>query len=98
MIFIKVVLRMPVIFHEQEREYNIWIKRNPNGYVFNYCGGKEARYNKIHRVTCWKLTSGQQGMRTSVKKVCCDDLEDIKTYADVLRGEQNSWTYCKNCF
>jgi hypothetical protein len=93
----KVVLRMPVIFHEQEREYDIWLKRNPNGYVLNFCGGKESQAYKIHRVNCWKLTKGKEEMRTSVQKVCCDDLENLKTYANVLRGNPNSWTYCQHC-
>lgn len=88
---------MPVIFHEQERAYANWRKRNPSGYVFNYFGGKDPKYNKIHRVNCWKLTSGQQGMRTSVKKVCCEELDDLKAYANVLRGGPEGWTYCKAC-
>jgi hypothetical protein len=90
---------MPVIFHEQEKGYDAWIKRHPYGYVFDFLGGKNPCYNKIHHVNCWKNKGEGVGRhRTIVKKVCCENLEDLKAYANVLRGGEEGWTFCKTCF
>lgn len=85
-------------FYLNDQGFLRWLEENQNGYVFNFFGGNNPNYNKLHVASCYSLFNGQQGKRTTVRKVCSDQLEELKQIATELRGGQDDWTFCRVCF
>lgn len=88
---------MAEYFHLDDAGFLDWLEEHRSGYVFNYFGGNDANYNKLHKASCYSLFSGQQGKRTTVRKVCSDSLTELKKTATELRGGSGDWTLCRKC-
>lgn len=89
---------MLVTFHNDERGYRRWHRQYRNGFVFNHFGGSNPWDNLIHRRDCDHLWRSQdEGRRTAVRKVCSDDLAELETEADRLRGGRGGWKRCEDC-
>jgi hypothetical protein len=87
-------------FYKDDAAYESWLREHPSGFVFNYFKGGEASsaYNIIHQASCSYLNrSVDEGRRTRVEKVCSDDLDELKRFADRERGTER-WDWCKVCF
>lgn len=89
---------MAEYFHLNDAGYQEWLEGHEQGYVFNFFGGMDANYNKIHHASCCRLSGGQEGQKTTISKLCSDDLAELEKTATELRGEKEDWTYCKTCF
>jgi hypothetical protein len=84
-------------FFEKETEYINWLNTNPYGYVLNYFGSYNSEMNKLHRSDCRYLRRpSDEGKRTTrYKKVCSNDLEQLKAYID--REQGSAWSPCLTC-
>ncbi|MBO8172266.1 MAG: hypothetical protein H0Z33_10280 [Bacillaceae bacterium] len=90
---------MIVSFKNDDRAYEKWLRKHPDGYVFNHFGGPDSRSseNKVHAAGCRHLLRKQdEGKRTATyAKVCSSDLDELLAYVKEVR--RDSWSYCKNC-
>lgn len=66
------------------------------GYVYNDFGGSRAEYKKLHHYDCAQLHNlGGGYIRTSVIKICSDNLHDLIKWLEKYRGLLNTgYTYC----
>lgn len=88
-------------FIDEETEYEDWLRKNPNGFVFNHVKGKinkdYAKYNKLHRAECTILHRPMdQGRRTTIEKICAKDYKQLEREVQSLR--EDSWSTCQYCF
>lgn len=79
-----------------EEEYNEWLTKYPQGFVFNHFGGNLTGYNLIHSAKCYSLhRAADGGKRTVIEKICSTDLERLEERVKELRDK--SYSYCKIC-
>ena len=87
---------MTAKFHDDETGYADWLNANPEGYVFNHFGGRNAADNVVHRTACPWLHTQRTGRRhTSVAKFCSNNVDDL--LADVHERCGDGWQFCGTC-
>ena len=101
--YIKLKTRRPgemiITFNNDEEGYTSWQWSNKSGYVFNNFGGSDPSFNVIHKTDCRTLSrKTDEGSRTSVEKICAQDLKELAGEATRLRGSSIDWCFCKICF
>lgn len=90
---------MIIKFRNDENGYKDWLGNYESGYVLNFFGGRDSSFNIIHKANCWTLRrKTDEGSRTSIEKVCSQDLKELLDEATRLRGSTNDWSFCKICF
>jgi hypothetical protein len=83
-------------YKSEEKGYETWCEESPKGYVFNHFGGTSGGMNILHRVGCRTLWRDKdEGSRTTVEKICCDNLSEIVDEVVSLRC--TSWKTCGIC-
>lgn len=73
-------------FQNDDQAYIEFITKN-GGFVYNNFGGSNVLYKKLHHFDCaWLHNLGGGKLRTSVKKVCSQDKNDLITWLEEERG------------
>ena len=81
-------------FSNNEEDYSSWLAGHPNGFVFNHFGGSKSGDNVIHLASCWHLhREVDKGRRTVVEKLVNDDLNEIISRVNQIRGK-DGWKLC----
>ncbi len=88
---------MITLFHDKEKAYEDWCKKNLNGYVFNNAGGRTG--NVLHSVGCRHLTVPSRigTYTTRYPKFCSSDQDLLSEKADEI-SQPYGWRRCKDCF
>ena len=84
-------------FFKQEADYADWLRRG--GYVCNGLGlGDNREWHRVHRSNCNSLNSNYGRLRTSVRKVCGDDLSElVATVTSRFGPEGEGFQFCAFC-
>lgn len=76
-----------IVFKDNEKGYQAWLVKHPDGYVLNMKKNKNPKYRVLHTVACDKIKNytemAKEGGFTERDyiKVCADDLEDLREWS-----------------
>ena len=85
-------------FKNAEEGYEAWLDTHSEGWVFNNFGGQDSAFNVLHRAPCSFLRRPvDEGRRTIIEKICCDDRDYLIGTINVERGGPDRWKECGFC-
>ena len=89
------------IFGNHEKEYLVWLKANPGGFVVNTRRRPDPDYMVLHRATCWTInrytTMAKPGGFTERDfiKACSNSLNELRDW--VRRNGRSNGSFSKEC-
>lgn len=85
-------------FHNDDSSYDAYIKNaNDEVFVYNDFPSKDIKYRKIHKSDCIKLNNVRGGKKTSYRKICCNDLNELIQYITKRDSRKIGYSLCNFC-